>query len=741
VCQRVLSIFMRGVNTFKIWIFILLAFVSLVTCGWQCGSMGQNQYEYYPYSWNSGSSNAVVITGSYSANLTDTVNPGGVDTSVYFEWGSTNGWSSSTPRSVGNGNLDVPVTQTVTSLLAGTTYYYRLVILVGSTLTYGDNQSFTTPGRPSCTTEIVTNISSLSATLNAIVNPNGLTTTAYFQWGLSYAFGNNTAEQVLGSGTNNVNVLGNIIGLSPDVTYFYRAVSVNAEGTVYGNTRTFTSGPPSPIATTAAATDVTYNSAVLNGWVNPNNQETTVNFQWGQTTAYGNTTLTQVIPASTSNVSIIANLPSLSSSTTYYFRLTARNPVGDGYGARLSFTTPPPPPIATTTPATTFTYNSAILTGTVNPNGLPTTVYFQWGTSIPYGNSTAIQSIGTGITNVSAAVTLTGNTSYNYRIAATNSSGTSYGSNQSFTTPIPPPTATTISATSITASSGRMNSSVNPNGGATTVYFQWGTTIAYGNVTTSTLIGSGNNPIAYGWTLTGLTSSTTYYFRIVAINGLGTSYGINRTFTTSAQVPTVVTLPASEVTSSTFRLNATVNPNGDYTTAYFQFGFTTSYGYTSSAQSIGNGRTPITVTAYYPLGVTPGATYYFRIVAYNSGGPSFGAQQSFTTPLAGAPNVTTQAADNITSTNARLSGIVNSNGQTTTVYFRYRRTTPQGAWNVQSPPFDNGNGTTDWIVSAGAPSQQLLPALSPNTTYSFQVYATNAAGTTYGVILSFTTLP
>jgi hypothetical protein len=143
------------------------------------------------------------------------------------------------------------------------------------------------------------------------------------------------------------------------------------------------------------------------------------------------------------------------------------------------------------------------------------------------------------------------------------------------------------------------------------------------------------------------------------------------------------------------------------------------------------------VNASY-TGLTPGTTYYFRIVAYNSAGYSYGLQQSFTAPLAGAPSVVTTPATNITQTNAQLNGTVNSNGQSTTVYFRYRRTSPVGSWNVQAPPLDNGSGTTDWLVFTNA---QLLPVLAPNTSYDFQVYATNASGTTYGAILTFRTLP
>jgi hypothetical protein len=175
------------------------------------------------------------------------------------------------------------------------------------------------------------------------------------------------------------------------------------------------------------------------------------------------------------------------------------------------------------------------------------------------------------------------------------------------------------------------------------------------------------------------------------------------------------------------------------TTAYFQWGTTTYYNFgNTSSQSIGSGRNPVAVGQGFS-GASPGITYYYRVVAYNSAGYSYGLQQSFTVPLPGAPSVVTTPATNITRTNAQLNGTVNSNGQSTTVYFRYRTASPVGSWNLQSPPLDNGSGTTDWLVFTGA---QLSPVLTPNTTYNFQVYATNTSGqTTYGAILSFTTLP
>ena len=105
-----------------------------------------------------------------------------------------------------------------------------------------------------------------------------------------------------------------------------------------------------------------------------------------------------------------------------------------------TYTPPPSPtPTATTNPATGVTASGAILNGTVNPNGLPTTYYFQWGPSTAYGQTTAIQSAGSGTSNVAVSANLTGltlNTTYHYRIIATNSSGTAYGADRIFITSV-----------------------------------------------------------------------------------------------------------------------------------------------------------------------------------------------------------------------------------------------------------------------------------------------------------------
>jgi hypothetical protein len=101
------------------------------------------------------------------------------------------------------------------------------------------------------------------------------------------------------------------------------------------------------------------------------------------------------------------------------------------------------------------------------------------------------------------------------------------------------PTATTGSAGSITSSSARLEGTVNPNGDSTIYYFQYGASMSYGSSTSSTGAGSGTGDISVRADLSGLASSSTYHYRIVATNGSGTSYGSDRTLATSSSLSVI----------------------------------------------------------------------------------------------------------------------------------------------------------------------------------------------------------
>ena len=110
------------------------------------------------------------------------------------------------------------------------------------------------------------------------------------------------------------------------------------------------------------------------------------------------------------------------------------------------------------------------------------------------------------------------------------------------------PVVTTLAATNITQTQATLNGSVNPNGASTSWHFEWGTTTAYGNNTPVVSAGSGTTTSNVNATITGLTSGTTYHFRLVGVAGTTTVYGSDLMFTTNCAS---FTLPFSENFSGT----------------------------------------------------------------------------------------------------------------------------------------------------------------------------------------------
>lgn len=100
----------------------------------------------------------------------------------------------------------------------------------------------------------------------------------------------------------------------------------------------------------------------------------------------------------------------------------------------------PGAPGASTGSATSVASTGTTVNGNVNPDGLATTYHFDWGTTASYGNSSSDQTAGSDYAShaFSASLTsLSAGTTYHYRLVATNSSGTTYGSDQTFTTTVP----------------------------------------------------------------------------------------------------------------------------------------------------------------------------------------------------------------------------------------------------------------------------------------------------------------
>lgn len=201
-----------------------------------------------------------------------------------------------------------------------------------------------------------------------------------------------------------------------------------------------------------------------------------------------------------------------------------------------------------------------------------------------------------------------------------------------------PPSVTTGSATSVTETGATLNGTVNPEGSETKYAFEYGTTKSYGTKTAEASAGSGTSNVEESKAITGLTASTTYYFRIVATNSeKETSYGTEKVFSTTGK-PTVETKPATSIGKTEAALKGVVNPRGFEAKYYFEYGTTEAYGSKTAEASAGSGTSNVeeskTIT-----GLTANTKYYFRIVASNTKGTAEGSPDTFTT-LPNAPENT-----------------------------------------------------------------------------------------------------
>jgi subtilisin-like proprotein convertase family protein len=290
---------------------------------------------------------------------------------------------------------------------------------------------------PSATTKAASSIQARSATLNGAVKANGLATQYRFQYGTTTSYGSQTSWADGGSGTTAVTRSEAISGLEPSTTYHYRIVAQNSAGTTNGADMTFTTKAAAPIVITSPATNLLFNGATLNGTVNANGLATQYRFQYGTSTTYSNATPWTDGGAGLTAIARSAAVTGLSPSTTYHFRILAKNSAGVVGGVDRTFTTPAPAPTVKTQAAASVTSTSATLRSAVNPNGLATTCRFQYGTTTSYGLATPSVGVGSGTTNVSCPATVTGltpNTTYHFRGRATNSAGTGNGADLTFTT-------------------------------------------------------------------------------------------------------------------------------------------------------------------------------------------------------------------------------------------------------------------------------------------------------------------
>ncbi len=202
-----------------------------------------------------------------------------------------------------------------------------------------------------------------------------------------------------------------------------------------------------------------------------------------------------------------------------------------------------------------------------------------------------------------------------------------------------PPSVTAGTSSNITTVSASVSGTVDPLGAASTWFFEYGTTTGYG---AKAPIPSGNVPLPGNPTAVSavippsgtLAPSTTYHWRLTAVNSGGTSSTSDQSFATLGTavhvVPTVTANAAGAIGQTSAALSGIVNPDGDSTVWLFDYGTTTSYGSTSGLGTLAANTGQAAVSTNLS-GLTAGQTYHYRLRASNANGTAVTTDRSFAT--------------------------------------------------------------------------------------------------------------
>ncbi|MCL0088763.1 hypothetical protein M1O54_00110 [Dehalococcoidia bacterium] len=540
-----------------------------------------------------------------------------------------------------------------------------------------------------------------------------------------------------------------LTGLPPDTKIYFRAKAKNSVGWDYGDERTFSTAH-APAVVTHSATGIRATSFTGQGEITDTGSDwercSERGFEWGFSPGAYVDSLTETGTFEKGPYSRL--LTGLPSNTTIYYRARTRNTVGWAYGNERSFVTLELflPTVKTgvvqeteTVYVTDITGTTAVAHGTIVDDG---NEYcdergFDWGTSPGvYTNSvteTGVLAFGSG----PYSLTLTGlpdGTTIFFRAKARNSLDWGYGEETSFTTPkIVIPTVSTGDATDIDGTRGLIHGAITHTGWETCTKrgFDWGFSPGvYPNSEIET--GAFGTGAFMAW-LTGLPYNTAVYYRAKARNSIGWGYGSEKTFNT-AHVPTVTTQDATDVTRNSATGHGNITDVGRMTCDRRGFDWGLHSGlYIKRTLSLGTFDVGAYTRTLHDL--PTGARIYYRAIARNPVGWSYGNELFFFTLGLEPPTVITKKAVDITTNSALAFGeVVDTGGEDCDKWGFEWGTTP-GLYP---------NSVTETGIFKGGIFLKALTGLPDNTTIYFRAKARNPAanptGWGYGSELSFTTL-
>ena len=504
-----------------------------------------------------------------------------------------------------------------------------------------------------------------------------------------------------------------------------------------------------PDVETLSATDIDEDSARLRCDVDPNDADTDVWFEYGETSSMNEDTSKRDIGDS-GEERVERIISGLDEDEKYYFRCVAENDEGRTYGDTRTFTTDDnggsgdDRPDVDTLSAKHVDEDSATLRCDVEINDDEAEVWFEYGETSSMNEDTSKRTLDDDDDEYERTVTgLDEDEKYYFRCVAENDEGRTYGNTKTFVTDDDGgsddrPDVETLSAKNVDEDSAELRCEVEINDDEAEIWFEYGEDSDMDDDTSKRTIDDDDDE--YERTVTGLDEDEKYYFRCVAENDEGRTYGDTRTFTTDdddddGDRPDVETLSATDIDEDSARLRCEVEPNGSDTDVWFEYGETTSMNDDTYKQYVDGDDRSERVDKIIS-GLDSHTIYYYRCVADNDEGKKYGSMKSFNTDDGGytdgrAPDAVTNAAFNVGRTSARFVGTANIPSSARTIaWFEWGTSSSLGRTSASQ---SIGNGPSALVEHSQF-------SLAYNTTYYYRLVVQNTYGIDRGNIVSFTTL-
>ena len=419
-----------------------------------------------------------------------------------------------------------------------------------------------------------------------------------------------------------------ITGLNPTTLYYFRVRATNgANASANSNPASAITLAPGPAAPSGLTATVLSQTQISLSWTDNSNNELGFYLDQATDSGFSSNLLTTPVAA---NVTTL-NLSGLSPGTTYYFQVRAYNAISPSPNSNTaSATTLDAAPLAPSALTATAMSQTQINLTWADNSGNELGFYLDRATDSGFASSVLTTPLGANVTTLSVTG-LSPSTTYYFQVRAYNNGGASANSAAASATTLGAAPSAPSGLTTTVIYISQINLSWSDNSSNETGF--------YIDQATDSSFATGLSTFAVGanittYNATGLLPNSTYYFRVRAYGSGGASGNSNTVSATTLQVAPLAPSGLTATAISLSQINLTWTDNsGNENGFYIDQASDSGFGSNLVTSTVG-----ANIRTFSVLGLSASSTYYFRVRAYNSMGPSGNSAPASATTLPNAPS-------------------------------------------------------------------------------------------------------